>query len=70
MPVETATYRTDQVVDLCATLRYLGVSLHKESYMFGDNQSVVTNATIPHSQLRNAIIVYSIICHCTEMRRL
>ena len=58
--VETATYgsefvaariATDQIIDLRATLRYLGVPLQSESFMFGDNKSVITNATIPHSQL-------------------
>ena len=58
--VETATYgsefvaariATDQIIDLRATLRYLGVPLKPESFMFGDNKSVITNATIPHSQL-------------------
>jgi hypothetical protein len=58
--VETATYgsefvaariATDQVIDLRMTIRYLGVPLQPESFMFGDNKSVITNATIPHSQL-------------------
>ena len=58
--VETATYgsefvaaRTavDQIVDIRLTLRYLGVPIIGESIMFGDNQSVVTSATIPESAL-------------------
>ena len=58
--VETATYgsefvaaRTavDQIVDLRFTLRSLGVPLDGPSWMFGDNQSVITNSTIPHSRL-------------------
>ena len=58
--VETATYSsefvaariaTDQIIDLRTTLRYLGVPVNGESYMFGDNQSVVTSSTIPHSSL-------------------
>ena len=58
--VETATYgsefvaariATDQVIDLHTTLRYLGVPVKSKSYMFGDNRSVVTSATIPHSGL-------------------
>lgn len=58
--VETATYgsefvaariATEQIVDLRTTLRYLGVPIREYSYMFGDNSSVVTSATIPHSKL-------------------
>jgi hypothetical protein len=33
------------------TLRYLGVPIKTKSYMFGDNKSVVTSSTIPHSGL-------------------
>ncbi len=33
-------------------LRYLGVPIEECSYLFGDNESVVTSATIPHSQLK------------------
>jgi hypothetical protein len=39
----------DQIMDLRTTLMYLGVSVNGEIHMFGDNQSVVTNSTIPHS---------------------
>ena len=58
--VETATFGSeftaarisaDQIIDLRTTLRYLGVPIINKSYMFGDNQSVVTNSTIPHSSL-------------------
>ena len=58
--VETATYgsefvaariATDQIVDLRLTLRYLGVPLKTSSYLFGDNESVITSSTIPHSSL-------------------
>jgi len=38
-------------MDLCNTLRYLGVPIRERSYMFGDNQAVVNNSTIPHSCL-------------------
>ena len=53
--VETATYgsefvaaktATEQIMDIRQTLRYLEVS-----FLFGDNRSVVTNATLPHSTL-------------------
>ena len=58
--VETATYcsefvaaktGTEQIMDLRYTLRYLGVPIKSKSYMFGDNRSVVTSATLPHSTL-------------------
>ena len=42
---------TEQVIELRNALRYLGVPVRKTSYVFGDNQSVVTQSTIPHSQL-------------------
>jgi hypothetical protein len=50
--VETATYgfefvaawiATNQIIDLRMTLRYLGVPVVEKSYLFGDNQSVVTS---------------------------
>ena len=58
--VETATYgaefvsaRTcvEQLVDLRTTLRYLGVPIRERSYMFGDNESVVNSAILPHAKL-------------------
>ena len=58
--VETATYgsefvaaRTaiDQITELRHSLRYLGVPIRERSYMYGDNRSVVLNATVPHSIL-------------------
>ena len=57
--VETATYgsefvaariATEQVIDLRTSLRYLGVPI-LESHMFGDNASVITSSTVPHSVL-------------------
>ena len=58
--VENATYgsefvaaktATEQIVDIGQTLRYLGVSTKSKAYMFGDNKSVVTSSTVPHSLL-------------------
>jgi hypothetical protein len=58
--VETATFGSeftaarisvDQILDFRTTLRYLGVPVNGKSYMFGDNQAVVTNSSIPHSSL-------------------
>ena len=54
--VENATYgseflaaktATEQIVDLRQTLRYLGVPIKSNTYMFGDNKSVVTSSTVP-----------------------
>jgi hypothetical protein len=58
--VETATFGSeftaarisvDQIIDLRTTLRFLGVPITQKSFMFGDNQAVVTNSSIPHSSL-------------------
>jgi len=58
--VETATYgsefvaariATDQIIDLRNTLRYLGIPVEESTYLFGDNESVITSSTIPYSSL-------------------
>ena len=58
--IETATYGlelvaarivVDQIIALCTDLRYFGVPIHKKSYLFGDNKSVLTSSTIPHLSL-------------------
>ena len=58
--VEMATYgsvfvaaktATEQIMDLRYTHRYLGVPIKSKSYMLGDNRSVVTSTTLPHSTL-------------------
>jgi hypothetical protein len=58
--VESATFGSefmaahiavDQIMDICMTLQYLGIPVHTKSYMFGDNQAIVTNSTITHSTL-------------------
>ncbi len=67
--VETATYgsefvvariATEQIIDLRNTMRYLGVNVDGPSFMFGDNQSVVTSSTIPSSVLnkRSSALCY------------
>ena len=57
--VETSTYgsefvatrmATEQIMDIRMTLRYMGIPVHR-SVMFGDNESVVTSSTLPHSPL-------------------
>ena len=58
--VETATYSSEfvatricieRLIDLRFTLRYLGVPIRNQDYMFGDNKSVVNSSTIPHGKL-------------------
>ena len=58
--VETATYgsefvatktATEQIMDTRQTLRYLGAPIGSKSLLFGDNRSVVTSVTLPHSTL-------------------
>jgi hypothetical protein len=59
--VETATFgsefvaariATEQVLDLRYTLRMLGAPLDGPAWMFGDNESVITNSTVPQSMLK------------------
>ena len=38
-------------MDIRQTLRYLGAPIGVKSFLFGDNRSVVTSATLPHSTL-------------------
>ena len=56
--VETATYgselvaaktATEQIMDIRQMLRYLGAPIVSKSYAFGDNRSVITSTTLPHS---------------------
>ena len=58
--VKTATYgsefvaariATEQIMDLCIMLQYLGVPICEVSYLFGDNKSVVDTTSIPHFKL-------------------
>ena len=58
--MEAATYgsefvaaktATEQIMDIRQTLRYLGAPIGAKSFLFGDNRSVVTSATLPHSTL-------------------
>ena len=58
--VETATFgsecvaartSTEQIIDLRIVFRYLGVNVAHSTMMFGDNESVVNTASMPHSKL-------------------
>jgi hypothetical protein len=58
--VETSTYgsefvaarlATEQIIDIRYTLRMMGIPIDGATYMFGDNASILTSGTIPHSTL-------------------
>ena len=58
--VETATYGSEyvavrtcveQIMDLRSTLRYMGVPVSGETFMFGDNKAVVDSSNIPHYKI-------------------
>ena len=38
-------------MDIRQTLRYLGAPIGSKSFLYGDNRSVITSATLPHSTL-------------------
>ena len=66
--VETATYSSefvaarmgvDKTIDLQYTLCAMGVPLEEPSWMLGDNQSVVTSSTIPHSTMSKRWVALS-----------
>ena len=70
--VETATYgsefvaaktATEQIMDIRQTLRYLGAPIGAKSFLFGNNRSVVSSATLPHSSLtkRHNILAFHIV---------
>ena len=71
--VETATHGsecaaartcTEQIMDIRNTPQCLGVPVDPESYMFGDNESVVNSTMIPHSKLHKRHNALS--CHRTR----
>jgi hypothetical protein len=51
---------TEQIMDLCYTLRMMVIPLDGPAWMFGDNQSVITSSNIPHSSLnkRHNVLFY------------
>ena len=38
-------------MDIRQTLRYIGAPIGSESFLFGDDRSVITSVTLPHSTL-------------------
>ena len=66
--VETATFgsefvaartATEQIMDLCLTLRYLGAQIQGPSFLFGDNKSIVKSGTIPRAKLHKRHVLLS-----------
>jgi len=57
---------TEQIIDLRTTLRYLGLSLKGTSYLFGDNNLVVTSSStsssIPGARLHERHLLLSFHC--------
>ena len=53
----------EKAQDLRYTLRMFGILVEYCTYMFGDNQSVITQSTIPHLQLakRHHAVAYHFI---------
>ena len=77
--VETATYgsefvaaktATEQIMDIRQTLMYLGGRIGAKSFLFGDNRSVVTSATLPHSTLtkRHNILAFHVVREATAAK--
>jgi hypothetical protein len=73
--VQSATYgsefkgartATEQIMDLCYTLSIMGVPIVGPSWMFGDNQSVITSSTIPESSInkRHNALSYHLVREC------
>jgi len=65
---ETATFGSEyvatrtcseQVIDLCLTLRYLGVPINGPTMVLGDNESVINSAAIPHSKIHKRWVALS-----------
>ena len=50
---EFAVTRTciEQMMDLCATLQWLGAQVNEKSYMFGDDKAVVKSSSMVHFKL-------------------
>jgi hypothetical protein len=76
--VETATYgsefmvarqATEQIMDLRYTLRMMGIPIDGKSWLFGDNQSVITSSTIPKSTLnkRHNALSYHRVRECIAL---
>jgi hypothetical protein len=59
-----ARIAVDHIIYMRTTLEYLGAPVSEKSYMFGDNQAVVSNSIIPLSSLNerhNALAYHRVI---------
>jgi hypothetical protein len=54
----------EQIIELRTLLQYLGVPLHDQCYMFGDNQAVVNSSTLPEAKLhkQHTLLLYHSVC--------
>jgi hypothetical protein len=61
-----ARQASEQIMDLRYTLRMMGVPLDGPSWLFGDNQSVITSSTLPQSNLnkRHNALSYHRVREC------
>ena len=77
--VQTATYgsefmaartASEQIIDLRYPLRMMGIPIDGPSWMFGDNQSVITSSTIPESTLnkRHNALSYHLVRECVAAK--
>jgi len=78
--VETTTYgsefvaartATEQIMDLRATVQYLGANVRERAYMSGDNESVVKSSIIPHAKLHKWYVLHvsrKILYHLFDLR--
>ena len=57
--VNSARTATEQIINLCGTLCYMGVPLRDSSYMLGDNKNVVDSGSLPHAKLHKKHIMLS-----------
>ena len=45
---------TEYIRGLRFKLRMMGIPVETHTYIYGDNQSVLANTTMPHSNLKNS----------------
>ena len=74
---ESATYEsefmvsrqaTEHIIDISYTLLMMGIPIEGPSWMFGDNQGVITSSTIPQSYLnkRHNALSYHRVRKCID----
>ena len=50
---------TEQIMNIRATLRYLGVTFRDKCFIFGDNESAVNSTSVNHVKLHKRHITVS-----------